>query len=58
MPWVPIIGTLICIYLMTGLPLATWIRLFVWLAIGLAIYFSYGRIRAATLRREPIADAA
>jgi APA family basic amino acid/polyamine antiporter len=58
MPWVPIIGTLICIYLMTGLPLATWIRLFVWLAIGLTIYFSYGRFRAAKLRDQPMADAA
>ena len=57
-PWVPIVGTLICLYLMSGLPLATWIRLFVWLAIGLTIYFGYGRVRAATLRREPMADAA
>ena len=57
-PWVPIVGTLICLYLMSGLPLATWIRLFVWLAIGLTIYFGYGRIRAATLRKEPLADAA
>src|SRR2546423_1189753 len=48
MPWVPIVGTLICLYLMTGLPLPTWIRLFVWLAIGLTIYSTYGRFRAAT----------
>jgi basic amino acid/polyamine antiporter, APA family len=58
MPWVPVIGTLICIYLMTGLPLATWIRLFVWLAVGLTIYFSYGRSRAASVRDQAIADAA
>ena len=58
MPWVPIIGTLICLYLMTGLPLPTWIRLFVWLAVGLTIYFTYGRFRAATLRSQPMADAA
>jgi basic amino acid/polyamine antiporter, APA family len=58
MPWVPVIGTLICIYLMTGLPLATWIRLFVWLAVGLTIYFSYGRFRAASVRDQAIADAA
>jgi APA family basic amino acid/polyamine antiporter len=58
MPWVPIVGTLICIYLMTGLPLATWIRLFVWLAIGLSIYFGYGRFRAAKLREQPMANAA
>ena len=58
MPWVPILGTLICFYLMSGLPLATWIRLFVWLAIGLTIYFTYGRSRAADVRSKPIANAA
>src|SRR5207253_1631971 len=55
MPWVPVVGTLICLYLMSGLPSPTWIRLFVWLAIGLTIYFGYGRIRAATVRGRPIA---
>ena len=58
MPWMPVVGTLICIYLMTGLPLPTWIRLFVWLAVGLTIYFSYGRFRAASVRDQAIADAA
>lgn len=58
MPWVPVVGTLICIYLMTGLPLPTWIRLFVWLAVGLTIYFSYGRFRAAAVRDQAVADAA
>jgi len=58
MPWVPVVGTLICLYLMSGLPLPTWIRLFVWLAIGLTIYFGYGRFRAAALRNRPMASAA
>ncbi|HJQ54817.1 MAG TPA: amino acid permease [Gemmatimonadaceae bacterium] len=60
-PWtpaVPVIGTLICLYLMSGLPLPTWIRLFVWLAIGLSIYFGYGRMRAASLRSRPVAELA
>jgi APA family basic amino acid/polyamine antiporter len=43
---------------MTGLPPPTWIRLFVWLAVGLTIYFTYGRFRAAALRNQPMADAA
>jgi APA family basic amino acid/polyamine antiporter len=28
---------------MASLPLATWIRLIVWLALGMVIYFTYGR---------------
>jgi basic amino acid/polyamine antiporter, APA family len=42
-PLVPILGIVISFALMASLPLATWIRLFVWLAIGMAIYFGYGR---------------
>ena len=55
MPWVPVVGTLICFYLMSGLPLPTWIRLFVWLAVGFLIYFGYGRFRAAAVRSEAMA---
>jgi basic amino acid/polyamine antiporter, APA family len=36
-------GAATSIFLMCGLPLDTWIRLAVWLAIGLAIYFGYSR---------------
>ena len=42
-PVVPILGILFCLLLMAGLPLMTWVRLVVWLAIGLLIYVSYGR---------------
>lgn len=41
-PYVPVAGILVCLGLMAGLPLDTWIRLFVWLLLGLAIYFFYG----------------
>jgi APA family basic amino acid/polyamine antiporter len=50
MPWVPILGAVICVTQMIGLPFATWLRLIVWLALGLAIYFGYGRAAAAGLR--------
>ena len=42
-PFVPIMGILICGYMMYGLPADTWIRLAVWMAIGLTIYFLYGK---------------
>ena len=45
-PLVPIVGALSCLYLMASLPLVTWIRFFVWMAIGFAIYFSYGRFHS------------
>ena len=42
-PFVPIMGILCCFGLMLTLPADTWIRLVVWLIIGFAIYFWYGR---------------
>jgi APA family basic amino acid/polyamine antiporter len=42
-PVVPLLGIGICGYLMFGLPPDTWLRLLVWLVLGLAIYFLYGR---------------
>jgi len=42
-PIVPILGTGFCGYLMTSLPTVTWIRFFIWMAIGFVIYFTYGR---------------
>jgi basic amino acid/polyamine antiporter, APA family len=41
-PVVPILAALICFYLMLNLAVETWIRFFVWMAIGLVIYFAYG----------------
>ncbi len=42
-PFVPIMGILTCLLLMFSLPTANWWRLGGWLAIGLVIYFLYGR---------------
>jgi len=35
-----------CLFLMWGLPRATWIRFLLWLAAGLVIYFAYGMRRS------------
>ena len=40
-PFVPIAGAVICLAQMIGLPIATWERLVIWLALGLVVYFSY-----------------
>ena len=45
-PWVPVVpilGIITCLVMMFSLPQGTWIRLFVWLVIGLAVYFFYGK---------------
>ena len=46
------LGALSCLWVMSGLPHDTWIRLFVWLAIGFVIYFGYGR-KHSKLRARP-----
>jgi APA family basic amino acid/polyamine antiporter len=49
-PFIPLLGAAICILQMVALPEATWIRLAIWTAIGLTIYFTYG-IRHSKLRK-------
>jgi APA family basic amino acid/polyamine antiporter len=39
----PIVTILTCLLLMAGLPITNWIRFFVWLIIGLFLYYFYGR---------------
>ncbi len=50
-PLVPILGMLICVGMMAFLPLDTWIRLLVWMAIGIVIYFVYSK-NHSLLRKE------
>jgi basic amino acid/polyamine antiporter, APA family len=45
-PWVPVLpiaSVACCLVLMGSLPLETWLRFLIWLAIGLVIYFLYSR---------------
>jgi APA family basic amino acid/polyamine antiporter len=58
-PFVPVMGILCCAGLMMTLPMDTWLRLLVWLLIGFAIYFGYGKKHSflqKELRGEPAGD--
>ena len=50
-PVVPIIGALLCAYLMTKLPGTTWARFGIWLVLGMVIYALYG-YRNSRLRKN------
>lgn len=41
-PLIPILGVLVCLGMMVFLPFDTWIRLIVWMLIGLDVYLAYG----------------
>jgi len=57
-PLVPILGVLFNGYMMYKLGWVNWARLFIWLAIGLVLYFSYGRhhskVQAALREKSPV----
>ncbi|MDX2154522.1 MAG: amino acid permease [Bryobacteraceae bacterium] len=46
-PWLPALSIVCCVILALGLPLATWFRFFLWLGLGLAIYFLFSKKHAA-----------
>ncbi|HET7217668.1 MAG TPA: amino acid permease, partial [Vicinamibacterales bacterium] len=59
-PLLPILSALVSLLLMLSLPRATWERLLLWMAIGVAFYFGYGyrksRLRngaALTMSEDP-----
>lgn len=41
-PFIPILGAIICILQMVSLPSATWKRLIVWIILGVIVYLGYG----------------
>lgn len=46
LPWMPVVpafGVLASLFLILQLPWQTWFRFAIWLALGLVIYFAYGR---------------
>ncbi|KXB98558.1 MAG: amino acid transporter [Chlorobi bacterium NICIL-2] len=54
-PFVPIMGVITCAAMMYSLPWDTWLRLVLWMALGLAIYFSYG-LKRSHLRKAALAQ--
>jgi basic amino acid/polyamine antiporter, APA family len=65
-PWVPVVpilGATISLGMMASLPRTTWLRLIIWLIVGMVIYFGYGRHHsrvqmAAKTAPEPLDPAA
>jgi APA family basic amino acid/polyamine antiporter len=51
-PFVPVLGILLCLLLMLSLPAQNWYRLFGWMAIGLVLYFLYGRSHSVLGRQS------
>lgn len=45
-PFLPIVSVLACFYLMLNLPGETWLRFGVWMVLGVALYYAYGRQRS------------
>jgi len=45
-PFIPILSILTCVLLMASLTLENWVRFFVWLLLGLVVYFAYSRHRS------------
>nr|WP_121273886.1 amino acid permease [Pedobacter schmidteae] len=41
-PLIPILGVVVCLGMMVFLPLDTWVRLLVWMIIGVNVYLFYG----------------
>jgi APA family basic amino acid/polyamine antiporter len=56
-PFVPIMGILLCLLLMFSLPAENWWRLLIWLGLGLIIYFAYGRHHSVMNELEHAAAA-
>jgi APA family basic amino acid/polyamine antiporter len=53
-PVTPILGILVCAYLVYGLNPLTWLRFIVWFILGIIVYFAYGRSHSLLRRREAV----
>jgi len=56
-PALPVIGTLAiaaCLWLMLNLTILTWLRFFIWMVIGVVVYFVYGRNHSTLAQRHDV----
>jgi APA family basic amino acid/polyamine antiporter len=51
-PVIPVLAALASLYLMLNLPAGTWVRFFIWMGIGVVVYFVYGA-RKSRLATDP-----
>jgi APA family basic amino acid/polyamine antiporter len=56
-PLVPILGIIVCLAMMASLDIWTWLRLVVWLVIGLTVYFTYSRYHSRLVTEPEPAPA-
>src|SRR5438034_10840361 len=57
-PFVPALSALVSLGLMAGLPGATWLRLIIWMTLGIALYFAYGFTHSEVRKRDETLAAA
>jgi APA family basic amino acid/polyamine antiporter len=56
-PLLPCVSIAFCLVLMMALPLETWVRFLVWLVVGFAIYFPFGRKHSVLARSASFAES-
>ncbi|MFC7340962.1 amino acid permease [Saccharopolyspora griseoalba] len=56
-PLTPVLGVLSCAWLMLSLGSATWLAFALWMAVGLLVYFGYGRGHSTLSQASPESDA-
>lgn len=53
-PLIPALGVGTCLYMMASLPFDTWLRLIIWMVLGVVIYFVYSKKHSVLNRKERV----
>jgi APA family basic amino acid/polyamine antiporter len=48
---VPVLGIIVCVLMMASLPIVSWERLAIWMALGILIYYAYSK-KNSKIRNE------